>query len=163
MKLLKTFVATSRSLRIENDLLAVFDRLAFPEKRGRIRCGRAATWYYSASLISCTASLVVQTVLAMNRKLINAASNAIVRVEAGRLRSKLLDYFNELGCGDPVRTVLPKRSYAAKFQLKPASEASTALFRAIRFVSCVQPCTCRARERSCCHYCSYYPAGESKL
>jgi adenylate cyclase len=41
--------------------------------------------------------------------------DAIVRVEAGRLRSKLLEYYDELGRDDPIRIELPKRSYAATF------------------------------------------------
>ncbi len=44
------------------------------------------------------------------------AIDAIVRVEAGRLRSKLLEYYDELGRADPIRIELPKRSYAANFQ-----------------------------------------------
>ena len=44
------------------------------------------------------------------------AIDAIVRVEAGRLRSKLLEYYNELGRNDPIRIELPKRSYAATFR-----------------------------------------------
>ena len=48
--------------------------------------------------------------------------DAIVRVEAGRLRSKLLEYYDEEGRDDPVRISLPKRGYAARFQFreKPA-------------------------------------------
>lgn len=42
--------------------------------------------------------------------------DAIVRVEAGRLRSKLLEYYEELGRDDPIRIELPKRSYAAAFR-----------------------------------------------
>ncbi len=44
------------------------------------------------------------------------AIDAIVRVEAGRLRSKLLEYYDELGRDDLIRIGLPKRSYAATFQ-----------------------------------------------
>ncbi len=44
------------------------------------------------------------------------AIDAIVRVEAGRLRSKLLEYYDDLGRDDPVRIELPKRSYAATFR-----------------------------------------------
>lgn len=46
------------------------------------------------------------------------AIDAIVRVEAGRLRSKLLAYYSEFGHDDPVRIELPKRSYAVTFQLQ---------------------------------------------
>ncbi len=53
--------------------------------------------------------------------------DAIVRVEAGRLRSKLLEYYDELGSGDPIRIELPKRSYAATFQFRSATEASVSL------------------------------------
>ena len=51
--------------------------------------------------------------------------DAIVRVEAGRLRSKLLEYYDELGCDDSIRIVLPKRSYAARFQIRSAAELSS--------------------------------------
>ncbi len=44
------------------------------------------------------------------------AIDAIVRVEAGRLRSKLLEYYADLGRDDPIRIELPKRSYAATFR-----------------------------------------------
>ena len=44
------------------------------------------------------------------------AIDAIVRVEAGRLRSKLIEYYADLGRDDPIRIELPKRSYNAAFQ-----------------------------------------------
>ncbi len=44
--------------------------------------------------------------------------DAIVRVEAGRLRSKLLEYYDEEGRDDLVRISLPKRGYAAKFRFQ---------------------------------------------
>jgi adenylate cyclase len=49
------------------------------------------------------------------------AVDAIVRVEAGRLRSKLLEYYDDPGRSDPVRILLPKRSYAADFQFQHES------------------------------------------
>ena len=49
------------------------------------------------------------------------AIDAIVRVEAGRLRSKLLEYYDELGRDDPIRIELPKRSYAATFRRRSGS------------------------------------------
>ena len=52
------------------------------------------------------------------------AIDAIVRVEAGRLRSKLLEYYDELGRDDPIRIELPKRSYAATFQHRSGSDDS---------------------------------------
>ena len=48
--------------------------------------------------------------------------DAIVRVEAGRLRSKLLEYYDTLGRTDPIRIELPKRSYAAAFHYRPESD-----------------------------------------
>ncbi len=48
--------------------------------------------------------------------------DAIVRVEAGRLRSKLLEYYSESGRDDSVRVLLPKRSYAAEFQFQMVGE-----------------------------------------
>ena len=52
------------------------------------------------------------------------AIDAIVRVEAGRLRSKLLEYYDELGRDDPIRIELPKRSYAAAFQHQSGKDDS---------------------------------------
>jgi TolB-like protein len=52
------------------------------------------------------------------------AIDAIVRVEAGRLRSKLLEYYDELGRSDPIRIELPKRSYVATFQHRSGSDDS---------------------------------------
>ncbi len=52
------------------------------------------------------------------------AIDAIVRVEAGRLRSKLLEYYDELGRHDPIRIELPKRSYAATFRHRSGSDDS---------------------------------------
>jgi len=52
------------------------------------------------------------------------AIDAIVRVEAGRLRSKLLEYYDDLGREDPIRIELPKRSYAATFQHRSGNDDS---------------------------------------
>ncbi len=52
------------------------------------------------------------------------AIDAIVRVEAGRLRSKLLEFYDELGRDDPIRIELPKRSYAAAFQHRSGNDDS---------------------------------------
>ncbi len=46
------------------------------------------------------------------------AIDAIVRVEAGRLRSKLLEYYDEEGRDDSVKISLPKRGYAVRFQFR---------------------------------------------
>jgi adenylate cyclase len=48
--------------------------------------------------------------------------DAIVRVEAGRLRSRLLEYYDEAGRDDPIRIGLAKRGYLANFQFRPAVE-----------------------------------------
>jgi adenylate cyclase len=49
--------------------------------------------------------------------------DAIVRVEAGRLRSKLIEYYAEPGRDDPIRIELPKRSYMATFQRQTGGNA----------------------------------------
>ena len=46
--------------------------------------------------------------------------DSIVRVEAGRLRSKLREYYDELGKNDPVFIELPKGSYAVRIRHVPA-------------------------------------------
>ena len=51
------------------------------------------------------------------------AIDAIVRVEAGRLRSKLLEYYDELGRDDAIRIELPKRSYVATFRRRSGSDS----------------------------------------
>jgi len=57
--------------------------------------------------------------------------DAIVRVEAGRLRSKLIEYYAELGRDDPIRIELPKRSYVATFQRAAGSNAQNPAAEAI--------------------------------
>jgi TolB-like protein len=42
--------------------------------------------------------------------------DSIVRVEAGRLRSKLREYYDELGSSDRVYIELPKRTYAVRIR-----------------------------------------------
>ena len=49
--------------------------------------------------------------------------DSIVRVEAGRLRSKLREYYDELGKSDRVFIELPKRSYAVRIGKVPADAA----------------------------------------
>ncbi|MCZ6831266.1 MAG: hypothetical protein O7F73_17085 [Gammaproteobacteria bacterium] len=51
--------------------------------------------------------------------------DAIVRVEAGRLRSKLLEYYDDEGREDKVRISFPKRGYAVRFQF-PESQTHLA-------------------------------------
>ena len=52
-------------------------------------------------------------------------SDSIVRVEAGRLRSKLREYYDELGSSDRVYIELPKRTYAVRIR-KASGKASIA-------------------------------------
>jgi len=49
--------------------------------------------------------------------------DSIVRVEAGRLRSKLREYYDELGKSDRVFIELPKRSYAVRIGKVPGDAA----------------------------------------
>lgn len=47
--------------------------------------------------------------------------DSIVRVEAGRLRSRLDEYYNTDGATDPVRISLPRGAYVAQFEPHPAA------------------------------------------
>lgn len=42
--------------------------------------------------------------------------DSIVRVEAGRLRAKLLEYYQDEGSDDPVRIIVPKGTYLPRFE-----------------------------------------------
>jgi Tfp pilus assembly protein PilF len=46
-------------------------------------------------------------------------SNSIVRVEMGRLRRRLAEYYLSSGSGDPIVIDIPRGSYAPKFTLSP--------------------------------------------
>jgi TolB-like protein/tetratricopeptide (TPR) repeat protein len=48
----------------------------------------------------------------------NPKADAIVRVEAGRLRAKLTEYYAGAGSSDPIRIVLPKGSYVPGFRMQ---------------------------------------------
>ncbi|MGE5567720.1 MAG: hypothetical protein ACM3S5_01665 [Rhodospirillales bacterium] len=50
-------------------------------------------------------------------------TDPIVRVEAGRLRSRLNEYYNSRGRDDPIIIELPKGSYAVTVHLRSAPEA----------------------------------------
>ncbi|MGE0483452.1 MAG: tetratricopeptide repeat protein [Gammaproteobacteria bacterium] len=50
--------------------------------------------------------------------------DAIVRVEAGRLRAKLRDYHDGPGAGDALRFELPKGAYVMRFERNDASPAA---------------------------------------
>jgi TolB-like protein len=48
--------------------------------------------------------------------------DSIVRVEAGRLRSRLDEYYNGEGVGSPIRITLPRGGYLAHFEMRAAPE-----------------------------------------
>lgn len=50
--------------------------------------------------------------------------SALVRVEMGRLRSKLMEYYTDEGKGDPIRFELPKGSYAVGVVKAPIATTS---------------------------------------
>jgi len=50
-------------------------------------------------------------------------SDSTVRVQAGRLRVKLAEYYAQEGANDPVLVEVPKGSYALTFQLRPSKSA----------------------------------------
>ena len=52
------------------------------------------------------------------------AVDSAVRVEAGRLRAKLREYYTEIGQNDPILIELPKGSYAVKIQTKISAGVS---------------------------------------
>jgi hypothetical protein len=47
-------------------------------------------------------------------------SDSTVRVQAGRLRVKLAEYYAQQGANDPILVEIPKGSYALSFQLRPS-------------------------------------------
>ncbi len=65
----------------------------------------------------------------------DAQSDALVRVEAGRLRRRLVEYYASEGVSDPVRIELPRGNYAVEYQYaggaaEPAAVASRVPARA---------------------------------
>jgi TolB-like protein len=52
--------------------------------------------------------------------------DSIVRVEAGRLRSRLDEYYNGEGAGSLIRITLPRGGYSAVFETAPAPAAPQA-------------------------------------
>jgi adenylate cyclase len=46
----------------------------------------------------------------------DAQTSTIVRVEAGRLRRRLIEYYAEEGCTDPLRIEIPKGAYVPSFE-----------------------------------------------
>ena len=51
----------------------------------------------------------------------DAQTSTIVRVEAGRLRRRLIEYYADEGNGNPVRIEVPKGAYVPNFEPGPAS------------------------------------------
>jgi len=54
-------------------------------------------------------------------------SDSTVRVQAGRLRVKLAEYYGQEGIDDPVLVEIPKGSYALTFTLRPVKSAGPIL------------------------------------
>ena len=54
-------------------------------------------------------------------------SDSTVRVQAGRLRVKLAEYYGQEGVHDPVLVEIPKGSYALTFTLRPMKSAGPVL------------------------------------
>ena len=53
--------------------------------------------------------------------------DSIVRVEAGRLRSRLDEYYNGEGAASPIRISLPRGGYVAQFETREATPAPAPL------------------------------------
>jgi TolB-like protein len=51
--------------------------------------------------------------------------DSIVRVEAGRLRSRLDEYYNGEGSGAPLRISLPRGGYVPQFEVTPAPSTAS--------------------------------------
>jgi len=54
-------------------------------------------------------------------------TDPVVRSEARRLRSKLLEYYQKEGLKDPVHIHVPKGNYAAVFEISPADTTTQAM------------------------------------
>jgi hypothetical protein len=59
-------------------------------------------------------------------------SDSTVRVQAGRLRVKLTEYYANEGVTDPIIVEIPKGSYALTFHLRPGTGSVTAISSALR-------------------------------
>jgi hypothetical protein len=64
--------------------------------------------------------------------------DATIRVQAGRLRTKLAEYYRTLGAEDPILVELPKGTHALSFQLRVPSAASPSP-REIGAVTSIEP------------------------
>lgn len=56
----------------------------------------------------------------------DAQSDALVRVEAGRLRRRLVEYYAGEGIADPIKITLPRGTYAVEYQYASAAEHAAA-------------------------------------
>jgi TolB-like protein len=56
----------------------------------------------------------------------DAQSDALVRVEAGRLRRRLVEYYADEGAADPVRIDLPRGTYAVDYRFARVDEQTAA-------------------------------------
>ena len=52
----------------------------------------------------------------------DAQSDALVRVEAGRLRRRLVEYYASEGAADPVKIQLPRGTYAVEYEFASTAE-----------------------------------------
>ena len=57
----------------------------------------------------------------------DAQSDALVRVEAGRLRRRLVEYYASEGAGDRIRIELPRGSYAVEYRFAAEDEQAAAI------------------------------------
>jgi len=57
----------------------------------------------------------------------DAQSDALVRVEAGRLRRRLVEYYASEGNADPVKITLPRGTYATEFQYASSAEQAVSV------------------------------------
>ena len=66
---------------------------------------------------SINATSIAQTVYGRGAEF-EPHSDPIIRVEAGRLRSRLIEYYSTFGQNDPVSISIPKGSYVPHFELR---------------------------------------------
>jgi len=121
--------------------------------RDRIRrqlteLGRSTTFASSPQLVSLLTYLVASELDGTGHELnqariamdvlgrsaaFDATTDAVVRVEAGRLRSRLRDYYSAEGSDDEIRFDIPKGRYSPKIHLGAAPK-SPAVAQQIRFL-----------------------------
>jgi TolB-like protein len=75
------------------------------------------------SKLARKSSILKEYVIGVNvfdrRESFDPRLDPIVRVEAGRLRAKLREYYDTEGLADPVRIALPKRTYVPEIEFAP--------------------------------------------